>query len=129
MLFRSLKEFKSGSARMAVEAQVPIIPMIVWGTQRIWTKDHPKNLGRNKIPIVVRIGKALPATGTPAELDVALRTAMIEILHDVQERYPHPAGAYWVPHRLGGGAPTPVEAIRLDEAESSERARRAAQGP
>ena len=124
-----LKEFKSGSARMAVEAQVPIIPMIVWGTQRIWTKDHPKNLGRNRIPIVVRIGKALPATGTPAELDVALRTAMIEILHDVQERYPHPAGAYWVPHRLGGGAPTPVEAIRLDEAESSERARRAAQGP
>jgi len=124
-----LKEFKSGSARMALEAQVPILPMIVWGAHRIWTKDHPKTLGRNKIPIVVRIGKPLAPTGTPAELDAALRSAMTAMLHDVQELYPHPPGAYWVPRRLGGGAPTPAEAIRLDEAESSERARRAAQAP
>jgi 1-acyl-sn-glycerol-3-phosphate acyltransferase len=124
-----LKEFKSGSARMALEAQVPIIPMIVWGAHRIWTKDHPKRLGRNKIPIIVRIGKPVAPTGTPAELDAALRSAMTAILHDVQELYPHPQGAYWVPHRLGGGAPTPAEAIRLDEAESSERARRSAQAP
>ena len=124
-----LKEFKSGSARMALEAQVPIIPMIVWGAHRIWTKDHPKRLGRNKIPIVVRIGKPVAPTGTPAELDAALRSAMTAILHDVQELYPHPQGAYWVPHRLGGGAPTPAEAIRLDEAESAERARRAARAP
>ena len=54
-----LKEFKSGAARMALEAQVPIVPLIVWGAQRIWTKDHPKRLGRNKIPVTV-------ATGTPA---------------------------------------------------------------
>lgn len=124
-----LKEFKSGSARMALEAQVPIIPMIVWGTQRIWTKDHPRNMGRSKIPIIVRIGKPLAPRGTPFELDAALRLRMTTILHEVQELYPHPAGAYWVPQRLGGGAPTPAEAIRLDEAESSERARRAAQGP
>lgn len=124
-----LKEFKSGSARMALEARVPIIPMIVWGTQRIWTKDHPKKLGRNKIPIVVRIGTPVAPTGTPAELDALLRAEMTAILHDVQEQYPHPAGASWVPHRLGGGAPTPAEAIRLDEAESVERARRAAPGP
>ena len=124
-----LKEFKSGSARMALEAQVPIIPMIVWGAHRIWTKDHPKRLGRNKIPIIVRIGKPVAPTGTPAELDAALRSAMTAILHDVQELYPHPQGAYWVPHRLGGGAPTPAEAIRLDEAESAERARRAARAP
>ncbi len=45
-----LKEFKSGAARMARDAQVPIIPMIVWGTQRMWTKDHPRNMGRKKIP-------------------------------------------------------------------------------
>ena len=124
-----LKEFKSGSARMALEAQVPIIPMIVWGPQRIWTKDHPKRLGRNKIPVVVRIGTPLAPTGTPTELDAMLRAAMTTMLHDVQEQYPHPAGAPWVPHRLGGGAPTPAEAILLDEAESAERARRATQAP
>ena len=124
-----LKDFKSGSARMALEAQVPIIPMIVWGTQRIWTKDHPRNFGRSSIPIIVRIGKPLAPKGIPSELDAALRASMTTILHEVQELYPHPAGAYWVPQRLGGGAPTPAEAIRLDEAESLERARRAAQEP
>jgi 1-acyl-sn-glycerol-3-phosphate acyltransferase len=124
-----LKDFKSGSARMALEAQVPIIPMIVWGTQRIWTKDHPRDIGRSNIPIIVRIGKPLAPIGTPSELDAALRASMTTILHEVQELYPHPAGAYWVPQRLGGGAPTPAEAIRLDETESLERARRAAQEP
>lgn len=124
-----LKEFKSGTARMALEAGVPIIPMVIWGSQRIWTKDHPKSLGRNKIPILVHIGAPLPPAGTSAELDTALREAMTAELHDAQEHYPCPAGAHWVPHRLGGAAPTPAEAIALDEAESAARARRAAQRP
>ena len=38
-----MKEFKSGAARMAIAADVPIVPHIVWGAQRIWTKGHPKN--------------------------------------------------------------------------------------
>ena len=37
-----LREFKTGAARMALEAQVPIVPLIVWGAHRIWPKDHPK---------------------------------------------------------------------------------------
>ena len=36
-----LRQFKTGAARMALEAQVPIVPLIVWGAQRIWPKDHP----------------------------------------------------------------------------------------
>ena len=43
-----LKDFKSGAIRMAQDAHVPIVPLIVWGAQRVWTKDHPKNLGRKK---------------------------------------------------------------------------------
>ncbi|MGH3637016.1 MAG: lysophospholipid acyltransferase family protein, partial [Mycobacterium sp.] len=34
-----IKELKSGAARMAIAAGVPIVPHIVWGAQRIWTKD------------------------------------------------------------------------------------------
>lgn len=124
-----LKEFKSGTARMALEAEVPIIPMVIWGSQRIWTKDHPKSLGRNKIPILVHVGAPIPPAGTPAELDIVLREAMTAGLHEAQEHYPHPAGAHWVPHRLGGAAPTPAEAVALDEAESAARARRAAERP
>lgn len=121
-----LKEFKSGAARMALEAEVPILPMIVWGAHRMWTKDHPRSLGRNKIPITVAVGRPLPPHGSVTELDRRLRQAMTDTLRKVQETYPHPAGAYWVPQRLGGSAPSPAEAARRDEIEMAERARRSA---
>jgi 1-acyl-sn-glycerol-3-phosphate acyltransferase len=123
-----LKEFKSGAARMALDAQVAIVPLIVWGAQRIWTKDHPrKRLLRNTIPISVAVGPAVPPSGGVEQLSTALREAMTSVLHGVQQDYPHPAGAYWVPRRLGGSAPTLAEAKLLDEAELAERARRAKQ--
>lgn len=122
-----LKEFKSGAARMARDAQVPIIPMIVWGAQRMWTKDHPRNMGRKKIPVTVAIGSHVHAAETVDETSAAMREAMNKLLHMVQEDYPHPVGAYWVPHRMGGGAPTMDEAKALEEAELVERARKRAE--
>ena len=56
-----------------------------------------------------------------------MRVAMDKLLHKVQEDYPHPEGAYWVPHRLGGSAPTIEEAKVLEEAELAERARKRAE--
>ncbi|BBY06234.1 lysophospholipid acyltransferase family protein [Mycobacterium noviomagense] len=117
-----LKEFKTGAARMALEAQVPIVPMIVWGAQRIWTKDRPKSLGHKKIPITVAVGSILPAEGDVDELTTALRDAMTSLLHRVQREYPHPRGAYWVPRRLGGGAPSLDEAAELEAQEAAARA-------
>lgn len=118
-----LKEFKSGAARMAIEAQVPIIPIIVWGAQRIWTKDHPKQLGRIKAPVSVVIGEPIPPTLPADELTVLLRARMQQQLEQAQNEYgPHPAGEFWVPHRLGGSAPTPAEALQLDAAEQRRRA-------
>ncbi len=122
-----LKEFKSGAVRMALEARVPMVPLIVWGAHRLWTKDHPKRLGRTKLPVTVEVGAALQPEGTAAELDTALRDAMTALLHRVQADYGSPPGAYWVPHRLGGSAPTPAEAKRRDEAELAERARKRGQ--
>jgi 1-acyl-sn-glycerol-3-phosphate acyltransferase len=122
-----LKEFKTGAARMAREAQVPIVPLIVWGAQRIWTKDHPRHLGRKKIPITVAVGKPLYAADTIEQTLAALREAMTSLLHQVQQEYPHPEGAYWIPRRLGGTAPTMAEAKVLDEVELAERARKRAE--
>lgn len=111
-----LKHFKTGAARMAVQAGVPIVPVIVWGCQRIWTKDHPKRLGRAKVPVTVQVGPPLWPVSGIEETNAALRESMTTLLHQVQQRYPHPAGEYWVPHRLGGGAPTPEEATRIEAA-------------
>ncbi len=112
-----LREFKTGTARMALDAQVPIIPLIVWGAHRIWPKDHPKKVFRNRVPVTVAAGPRLPPQGTPEQLNAALRQAMNALLYRVQEEYPHPEGEFWVPRRLGGAAPTQDDsrAIRLVE--------------
>jgi 1-acyl-sn-glycerol-3-phosphate acyltransferase len=119
-----LKEFKSGAVRMAREARVPIVPLIVWGAHRLWTKDHPRALGRNKIPVTVTVGSTIAPEGEAVELNQELRSRMTVLLHDAQDGYPRPRGAFWVPHRLGGGAPTPEQARRVEENELAERARR-----
>ncbi|MBS9535202.1 1-acyl-sn-glycerol-3-phosphate acyltransferase [Mycobacterium sp. M1] len=128
-----LKEFKGGAARMAIEAQVPIIPHIVWGAQRIWTKDYPKRLGRTKIPVSVTIGEPILPDLPMEELRALMRTRMQELLERAQNEYGSaPAGEFWVPKRLGGGAPSPAEALELDAAEAkrkaAERAAREQQG-
>jgi 1-acyl-sn-glycerol-3-phosphate acyltransferase len=118
-----IKEFKSGAARMAIEADVPIIPHIVWGAQRIWTKDHPKKMFRPKVPIVVLVGEPIQPTLPATELTALLHSRMEHLLEQAQDVYgPHPAGEWWVPHRLGGSAPTLAEAAQLDAEEADQRA-------
>jgi 1-acyl-sn-glycerol-3-phosphate acyltransferase len=116
-----LREFRTGAARMALEAQVPIVPLIVWGAHRIWPKDHPKKLFRNKIPITVAAGEPLQPRGDAEQLNAALREAMNALLYRVQEEYPHPKGEYWVPQRLGGGAPDREDSQAMRLAELQER--------
>lgn len=124
-----IKGFKSGAARMAIDADVPIIPHIIWGAQRIWTKGHPRTMWRPKVPISIAVGEPIYPTLPGAELTALLHHRMQHLLEQVQEAYgPHPQGEYWVPHRLGGGAPTLAEANRMDMEEAAEKAaRRAAQ--
>ena len=50
---------------MAREAGVPTVPLIVWGAQRIWTKDHENKLFRNRVPITVAAGGPLLPPTTP----------------------------------------------------------------
>jgi 1-acyl-sn-glycerol-3-phosphate acyltransferase len=124
-----LKEFKSGAARMAIAADVPIVPVIVWGAQRIWTKDHPRNVGRAKTPITVQVGAPVRARENIVQTDAALRDSMTTLLHRAQEHYPGEPGAYWMPRRLGGGAPTPAEAARMEATEAAARSAKRAEHP
>jgi len=110
-----IKQLKSGAARMAIAAGVPIVPHIVWGAQRIWTKGHPRKLWRPKVPIAIAVGEPIEPTLPAAELTALLHARMQHLLERVQNDYgPHPAGEFWVPKRLGGGAPSLAEATALD---------------
>ncbi|OBJ72381.1 1-acyl-sn-glycerol-3-phosphate acyltransferase [Mycobacterium sp. 1274756.6] len=125
-----IKDLKSGAARMAIEADVPIIPHIVWGAQRIWTKGHPRSLWRPKVPITVAVGEPIPPTLPAPDLTALLHSRMQHLLEQVQDAYgPYPPGEFWVPRRLGGGAPSLAEAARMDDEEAAARAARRAGPP
>lgn len=104
-----IKAFKSGAARMAISAGVPIVPMVIWGGQRVWTKHRRPQLLRRGIPIRILIDA--PMTDTDADrLTDRLRTRMREMLEAVQANYPDShAGQWWAPSRLGGTAPAPTD--------------------
>ncbi|MBS9535201.1 1-acyl-sn-glycerol-3-phosphate acyltransferase [Mycobacterium sp. M1] len=119
-----LKQFKSGAVRMAQAAGVPLIPVAVWGVQRIWTKDHPRKLWHNTAPVLIKIGEPFHPTDDLEESVALLYQKMAALLEEAQLEYPHPAGAYWVPLRLGGSAPDPERAQAMWEAEMAERDRK-----
>lgn len=125
-----IKDIKSGAARMAAEADVPLIPVILWGTQRLMTKDHPRDFSRGKT-IAISVGTPMRPTGKdPASDTAALRMAMSTLLDETIRGYPadeQPPGSWWLPASYGGSAPTPEEALRLDQEEKRERARRRAE--
>jgi len=116
----TLKETKSGSARMAFEAKVPVVPVGLWGTQRLWTKGLPKNFRQRGIAITILVGEPLhPADfDGPDALARELRTRLAALVERAQREYPQqPAGEsdrWWLPAHLGGTAPTPEEALELD---------------
>ena len=120
-----LKEFKSGAVRIAAEAGVPLVPVILWGTQRMMTKGHERDFSRGKT-IAIRVGEPLHPTGEDPEAETAeLRAVMQGLLDETIRSYPEdeqPAGSWWLPASYGGSAPTPEEAEALDVAEKRERA-------
>jgi 1-acyl-sn-glycerol-3-phosphate acyltransferase len=106
-----IKELKSGAVRLAMAAGVPVIPTIVWGSQRIWTKKVKRNLRREKFPITVAFGEPLyfDKQSNVEASESVLRETMIAMLHEVQDKYPDShQGQRWAPLRLGGSAPAPL---------------------
>ncbi|MBC9732387.1 lysophospholipid acyltransferase family protein [Nocardioides marmotae] len=124
-----IKELKTGAVRIAAAAGVPLLPVTLWGTQRIFTKDHPRDFSRGTT-IGIRVGEPLHPTGVDPVAETAeLRAALTSLLDETIAAYPaeeQPPGSWWLPARLGGSAPTPEEAERLDAEEKRDRAARRA---
>jgi 1-acyl-sn-glycerol-3-phosphate acyltransferase len=113
----TVKDIKSGAVRMAAAAKVPIIPMALWGTQRLWTKGRPRTLTKRHVPISILVGEPiLPAPGEDRELlTKELRVRMAALVDKVQAEYPESPRSedekWWLPAHLGGTAPTFEEAM------------------
>jgi 1-acyl-sn-glycerol-3-phosphate acyltransferase len=123
----TVKEIKSGAIRMAQATNVPIIPVALWGSQRLWTKGRPRKLTQRHVPLTILVGEPIhPKRGENVNDHTAdLYSRMSGLLDRAQRTYPEvPQGVWWQPAHLGGTAPTPEEAAAMDAAEAEARAKK-----
>ncbi len=100
------KGFKSGAVRMASEAGVPLVPMALWGTQRLWCYDRRSSMKQRGVPVEIRVGAPVDASGDPEAATARLRAAIIDLVDEARADYPEDGtGQWWHPARLGGTAP------------------------
>jgi 1-acyl-sn-glycerol-3-phosphate acyltransferase len=120
-----VRELKTGAVRLAAEAGVPVIPVAVWGGQRLMTKNR-------SIPFLARFGVPISfAFGTPIVVQPAdnarvvtdrLRSTMQGMVDTLQAGYPEDGTTqWWQPRSLGGTAPTPGEAATAEAERAAKR--------
>jgi 1-acyl-sn-glycerol-3-phosphate acyltransferase len=120
----TVRALMRGAAALSRETGVPVVPVVVWGGQRIFTV--PRNGGRPRPDlrrgrmVDVRFGEPL-AVPPGADLVAATTalghrlTAMLEEVQRLPEHRPRPGErAPWYPAHLGGGAPDRRAALALD---------------
>ena len=124
-----LKEFKTGAARMAMEAGVPLLPTVIWGSQRIMTKGRKRDLTRGTDLRIVLGELYWPEPGSkPVQVTRELKERMQALLDEARATYrgaPRtPEDTWWVPASQGGTAPTLADAEAADLQERAARAAR-----
>jgi 1-acyl-sn-glycerol-3-phosphate acyltransferase len=122
------RTLKTGAARMALDSGAPLLPVVVWGGQRLWTTGRRPRLRRH-VPIVIRVGDPIEVTGaeSAAGLTAVLHERLTKLAEDVQRAYPAPSSddeSWWQPAYLGGTAPTLEEAAPIERAAVAARTER-----
>jgi 1-acyl-sn-glycerol-3-phosphate acyltransferase len=122
----TIRPLMRGVASLARQTGVPVLPVVVWGGQRIWSVGRPvdgrqpgPSLRRGRV-VDVRFGE--PRYAAPGddltEWTQGLGRHLTALLEGVQRLPEHrPAvgeHAPWYPHHLGGHAPDRHEATPLD---------------
>jgi 1-acyl-sn-glycerol-3-phosphate acyltransferase len=118
----TVRSLMRGAAALAAETGAPIVPVAIWGSQRIYSvgvPEPPPDLTRGRrIDITfgepVHVAPGADLVGVTTELGHTL-TAMLERLQQMPEHRPRPGErATWYPAHLGGHAPTRLAARDLD---------------
>jgi 1-acyl-sn-glycerol-3-phosphate acyltransferase len=122
----TVRSLMPGVAALARETGVPVVPVAVWGSQRLWTAGPPPE-GGTPPPDLTRGRRVDVAFGEPfavvrdadpprttAELGRRL-TWLLEGLQQRPEHRPRPGQhAPWYPRHLGGQGPTRAEAAVVE---------------
>jgi 1-acyl-sn-glycerol-3-phosphate acyltransferase len=122
---------RTGAVRLARATGAPIVPVAVWGSQRLLTKWRPATLTRH-VAITVRYGEPFhPSDGSAEEAAAELMGRIASLLAESQATHPQQPGSepgddWWIPAHLGGSAPTPEEAEARIAAQMAERRTRRA---
>lgn len=123
----TVRSMMRGVSALARETGVPVIPVVVWGSQRIASVGLPVN-GRGPRPdlrrgrtVDVRFGTPMPVSAgedlvaATQRLGVAL-TGILESVQRLPVHRPRPGEhAPWYPAHLGGHAPDRREALAYDD--------------
>lgn len=121
-----IKDLKSGAARLSAQAGVPLIPMVVFGGQRMVSKGTPRSLRRGT-SILITIGEPMypRSTDDPDEVTQQLKAQLELLLADTIDRYPDAPrdddDRWWLPANQGGTAPTLQQAAAQDAASAKAR--------
>ena len=107
-----VQPMRTGAVRMAQQAGVPLVPSASWGSHRLVTTGYPFDVRRAwAIPVEVAFAPPIEVAATDDAVAETQRLEAItrQLLDRLQRSYPDgmPEGAWWVPARLGGGAPAP----------------------
>jgi 1-acyl-sn-glycerol-3-phosphate acyltransferase len=96
----AIKDIKSGAARLAMSSGTPLIPMITFGGQRMFTKGRPRDFSRgNTVCMTIGEPMIVQRSDDAAEVTVELRRRLEELLRQTVARYPNrPDDAWWLPH-------------------------------
>ena len=115
----TVRALMPGAVALARETGAPLLPMAIWGPQRLLTAKQPVDLTRGR-PVSLRVGEPM-TIGASDDLGTRvgeLGDRMQRLLDGLQarpEHQPRPGElARWHPAHLGGQAPRPEDA-RLEE--------------
>ncbi|MCW2794942.1 MAG: hypothetical protein JWM79_439 [Nocardioides sp.] len=127
----TVRPLMRGVAALARETGVPVVPVVVWGSQRLYSVGRPVN-GRGPRPdltrgrlVDVRFGEPLSVAAGADLVDTTrlLGHTLTDLLESVQRLPEHRPGptdyAPWYPAHLGGHAPDRTEALLYDELPTS----------
>jgi 1-acyl-sn-glycerol-3-phosphate acyltransferase len=120
----TVRSLMPGAVALARETGAPLVPMAVWGPQRILTAQLPVDLHRGR-PVSLLVGEPV---SVPPDRDVRAGTeelgARLQALLDALQRrpvhQPRPGeAAPWHPAHLGGSAPDAAHARTLESVPTS----------